>query len=64
MVCRVINSVDTNGVDAQFFEFWNVSIAALCVCDRVGNLGGSTWLVVEATDVETVIAGEESYGED
>ena len=64
MVCGVINSVDTNGVDAQFFEFWNVSIATLRVCDGIGNLGGSTWLVVEAADVETVTAGKESYGED
>jgi hypothetical protein len=63
VVCGVINSVDTNGVDAQFLEYWNVTIAAICVCDRVGNLGGSTWLVVEATDVETVTVGEESYGE-
>jgi hypothetical protein len=63
MICSVINSVDANGVDAQFLKFWNVSVAAIFICNRVGDLGGSAWLVVETTNVETVVAGEESYGQ-
>lgn len=62
MIGCVVDSVDTNSVQTQLLEFRDVSLAAIHVGDRVGDIGGATRLVVDATNVEAIIAGKESWG--
>jgi hypothetical protein len=56
----VVNSVYTNGVDAELLEFHDITRTSCRVCDGVDELGGSTWLVVDSADVESVRSLEES----
>jgi hypothetical protein len=55
----VVDGVDTDGIDAQFLELDDITLAAVGIGNGVGQIGGATRLVVNATDVESVIAGEE-----
>lgn len=61
MVGGVVDRVDTDGVDSQLLEFSNISLAGLGVCDGVLGAGGASRLVVDTTDVEALVASEESY---
>ena len=60
MVGCVVNSVYTNGVDAELLEFHDITRTSCRVCDRVDELRGSSWLVVDSADVESVRSLEES----
>jgi hypothetical protein len=59
VVGGVVDSVDTDGVDAQLLELGNITLAAVDIGDGVCELGAATGLVVDATDVETVASLEE-----
>jgi hypothetical protein len=61
---RVINVVDTNGVQAQFLESLDIPLATLGVSDRIMKLGGTTRLIVDTTDVKAIIALEEGISLD
>lgn len=76
MVSGVVDSVHTNGVDAEFLEKGDVALATSYVGDGVLRVGRAafllsvskmlsvvmhhTRLVVDTTDVETLVASEES----
>jgi hypothetical protein len=62
MVGRVVDSVHADGVDAEALELFNVTLAASDIGDGILRISGTTWLVVDTTDVETLVASEESYG--
>jgi hypothetical protein len=59
MVGTVVDSVDTDGIDAQFCKFCNISFAAGLISNGVRQIGGSTRLIVNATNVETLISSKE-----
>jgi hypothetical protein len=61
MISSVVDRIDSDGIDAQLLEFLEISLASLCVSDRVNNVGRSTRLVVNTTDVEALISSKESY---
>lgn len=60
MVGGVVDRVDTDGVDSQLLELGNVSLASGGVCDGVFGAGRASGLVIDTTDVEALIASEES----
>lgn len=60
VVCRVIDRVDTDSIDPQFFELDDVSRAGGRVCDGVDQLGRSSWLVINTADIESAASLEES----
>ena len=64
MVDRVVDSVDTDGVDAELLKVLDVSHAASLVGKGIFGVRGATGLVVNTTDVETVVASEESVALD
>lgn len=43
------------------FEVLNVSLAAISICDRIRDIGGTARLVVDSTNVESIVSLEESY---
>lgn len=61
MVSRVVDSVDSDGVESELREVLDISLAASCICNGVGNVGGATRLVIDTSNVESVAASEESY---
>ena len=61
MVCCVVDSVDTDSVDAKLREFRNITRATRLVRDGVNKCGGSSWLVIDTADVESVGSLEESW---
>lgn len=58
VVGRVVDAVDTDGVQAKLLELGNVTLARLGVGNGVFVGRRSTGLVVDTTDVETLSAGE------
>ena len=60
VVSTVVNSVDTDGVDAELLELGDVTLAALLISNGVLCVGCATGLVVNTTDVEALVAGPES----
>jgi hypothetical protein len=60
VVGAVVDSVDTDGVDTEFLELLNVALAASLVSDGVLRIGSATRLVVNTTNVETLVASKES----
>lgn len=60
MVGAVVDSVDTDGVDTELLELLNVALAASLVSDGVLRIGSATRLVVNTTNVETLVASKES----
>ena len=56
----VVNSVDTDGVDAKLLEFGDVALAACYIGDGVLRIRCTTGLVVDTTDVEALAALPES----
>ena len=52
----VVHHVDTDGVDAQLLKLGNVALAHLGVGQGIDSTGGSSRLVVDAADVETLLA--------
>ena len=59
MIGTVVDSINTNGIDAQLFELINVSLTAGLVSNRICQIGGAAGLVVDTTDVEAVGTREE-----
>lgn len=62
MVCRVVDGVDTDGVQAKLLELGNVTLARPGVGNGVLVGGRATGLVVDTADVETLSAGEKGCG--
>lgn len=60
VVGGVVDSVDTDGVDAQLLELYNITLAGCGIRDRIDQVGGATGLVVYTTHVESAVAIEES----
>jgi hypothetical protein len=56
---RVVDSVNTDSIDAQLLELDDISLAAIGIGDGISQVGGATGLIVDATDIESVIACEE-----
>jgi hypothetical protein len=56
---RVVDSVDTDGIDAQLLELDDISLTAVGIGNGVSQVGGATGLIVDATDIESVVACEE-----
>ena len=59
MVGSVVDSIDTDGIDAQLLELCNVSFAAGLISNGVSQIGGAARLVINASNVETVAASKE-----
>lgn len=64
MVRRVIDSVDSHNIRSQLLELGNITLADLWVGQWVDEVGGAAWLVVNAADVETLVAFEEGVALD
>ena len=56
----VVNSVDTDGVDAQLLELCDITLASGCICDWVDQIRGSSRLIVYTSHVESAGSTEES----
>ena len=63
MVGGVVDRVDTDGVDTQLLELGDVPGAAGLIGNGVCEVRAATGLVVDATNVETVVSLEESWWE-
>jgi hypothetical protein len=61
VVGAVVDSVDTDGVDAELLELLNVALAASLIGDGVLCIGGAAGLVVDTADVETLVASKERW---
>jgi hypothetical protein len=62
VVGRVVDGVHTDGVQAKLLELGNVTLARLDIGNGVLIGRGSTGLVVDTTNVETLSAGEKGWG--
>jgi len=60
VVLGVVDGVDTDRVQAELLELLDIALAAFGVSDGVLGFGGTAGLVVDATDVEALVASEES----
>jgi hypothetical protein len=60
VVRSVVDGVHTDGVDAERLELLNVALATSSVGDWVLSIRCAARLVVDTTDVETLVASEES----
>ena len=60
MVGSVVDCVNTDSVDAELLELYNVTLATSGISDRVLSRRRASGLVVDTTDVETIIASKES----
>lgn len=59
MVGGVVDGVHADGVDAQLLELLNIALAAIDVGNGVLSIRGAAGLVVNTTNVETLVAGPE-----
>lgn len=59
MVSSVVNSVDSNGVEAKLLEVLNVSLAAIGIGNGVCDIRRATRLIVDTSNVKSFAAGEE-----
>jgi hypothetical protein len=64
VVTRVVNSVDANSVDSKLFEHLNVGSEGVSVEEGVLGISGSTRLVCNTADEETLVSGHESIALD
>lgn len=62
VVGSVVNGVNTNSVDTEFLELCNITGASGLVGDRIDDFGRSSWLIIDSTDIKSVVTSEESYG--
>jgi hypothetical protein len=60
----VIDGIDADGVQTQLLELGNITLASIWFRDRVLQLRRSTGLVVDTTNIETVITLEEGVSLD
>lgn len=56
VVLGVVGRVHTDGVDAELLELLDVGLADLGIGQRVDIGGSTTWLVVDTTDEESLLA--------
>lgn len=59
MVRRVVDGVNTDGVDSKLLKLRNVTLASACIRDGIFSTRRAAGLVVYASDVKAVAAGEE-----
>ena len=64
MVTRVVDSIDTDGVDSELFEHLNVGREGFSVEEGVLSISSSTGLVSNTTDKETLVSSHESIAVD
>lgn len=64
VVTRVVDSVDTDGVDSKLFEHLNVGSEGLSVEERILSISSSTGLVCNTTDKETLVSSHEGIAFD
>jgi len=62
VVRRVVHRVHADGIDAQLLELDDIPRAARDVRDGIGGPRGASGLVIDAADIESVVAGEEGWG--
>jgi hypothetical protein len=65
VVLAVVDGIDTHSVDSQLLEVLHISLASLDVCQWVCTvccIRRTAGLIVDALDVESLIASEESCG--
>lgn len=60
VVTLVVDSVDTDNVDAKLLEVLDITLADLGVGQRILVGGGTTGLVVDTSEVESLVASPES----
>jgi hypothetical protein len=60
VVTLVVDSVDTDNVDAELLEVLDITLADLGVGQRILVGGGTTGLVVDTSEVESLVASPES----
>jgi hypothetical protein len=60
MVGGVVDSVHTDSVDSEALELLNVALATGSVGDRVLGIRCASGLIVDAANIETLVASEES----
>jgi hypothetical protein len=60
VVTLVVDSVDTDNVDAELLEVLDITLADLGVGQRILVGGGTTGLVVNTSEVESLVASPES----
>jgi len=62
VVLAVIYSVYADSVQPQLLELGNVAVAYRRVGERVFGFAGTTWLIIDALDIESGVAIPERYG--
>jgi len=58
VVLGIVNGVHADSVDAKLLEERNIALAVLDVGKGIDNIGGTSWLVVDTTEVEPLITDE------
>jgi len=61
MIGRIVNCIHSDCVESQLFELGHVTLTNFDVGNWIGNFGGTTRLIVNASDVEASITCEESW---
>jgi hypothetical protein len=61
VVYSIVDSVDTDGVQAKLREFGDITRAGGGIGQGVDELRRSSWLIVDAADIEPVVSLEESW---
>jgi hypothetical protein len=56
----VVDSVDANNVDAELLEVLDITLANIGIGERILVSRGTTGLVVDTSEVESVLASPES----
>jgi hypothetical protein len=60
VISSVVNRVDSDGVESKLFEVGDISLANFDIGNWIGYFGGTTRLIVNASDIEASITREES----
>jgi hypothetical protein len=61
VVYSIVDSVDTDGVQAKLLEFGDITRTGGGIGQGVHELRRSSWLIVDAADIESVVSLEESW---
>jgi hypothetical protein len=60
VISLVVDSVDANNVDAELLEVLDITLANIGIGERILVSRGTTGLVVDTSEVESVLASPES----
>jgi len=60
VVQGIVDHVNTDSVDAQLLELRNITLADGGFGERIFVGGGTTGLIIDAADIESIFAGPES----